>query len=236
RASDDLQQLLGADTLARLDAQLAIDAASLRAGDVRLGDARLYLSVADGRLRLDPVAATIGDGEFRLVLDYAPLASGGVETAIELSLEQVDYGLLAHRIDPGTDMAGRIDARLEVRALAPALSQAMRHGDGSLRFLLRPQRMSADVFDLWAGNLFIALVNRLDAAGASTVDCALGEFGLADGVLEAQRMLIDTARVRVLGAGAVGFNESTLALRFDPWPKRAQFFSLATPIEVAGSF
>src|SRR5690606_22129826 len=78
RAGHGLQQPLGADTLARLDAQLAIDAASLRAGDVRLGDARLYLSVADGRLRLDPVAATIGDGEFRLVLDYAPLASGGV--------------------------------------------------------------------------------------------------------------------------------------------------------------
>src|SRR5690606_227853 len=135
---------------------------SLRAGDVRLGDARLQLSVVDGRVRFDPVAASIGDGEFRLVLDYAPLASGAVETAIELSLEQVDYGLLAHRIDPGTDMAGEIDARLEVRARTPTLSQAMRHGDGSLRFQLRPRRMRADVFDLWAGNLLVALVDRLD--------------------------------------------------------------------------
>jgi len=236
RASDDLQRLLDAETLARLDARAAIDVGELRAGDIRLGDARLRLAVDGGRLRFDPVAASIGAGELRLVLDYAPLSSGAVDTAIELTLDRVDYGLLAHRIDPGTDMAGTIDARLEVRALTPTLSQAMRHGNGSLRFRLLPERMRADVFDLWAGNLFVALVNRLDADAGSTVNCAIGEFELADGVLQARRMLIDTTRVRVVGAGTVDFNDASLALRFDPWPKRAQFFSLATPIEVSGGF
>ncbi len=236
RASDDLQQLLGADTLARLDAEVGVEVGSLRAGDIRLGDARLHLSVADGRARFDPVEASVGEGKVRLVLDYAPLASGAVETAIDLVLERVDYGLLAQRVDPQTEVAGEIDARLDLRALTPTLSQAMRHGDGSLRFLLRPQRMPANVFDLWAGNLFIALVNRLDADGGTRVNCALGEFALADGVLQAQRMLIDTTRVRVLGGGEVDFNDASLSLRFDPWPKRAEFFSLATPIEVGGSF
>ncbi len=236
RASDDLQRLLAADTLARFDARAAVDVGELRAADIRLGDARLRLSVDDGRLRIDPVAASIGAGELRLVLDYAPLASGAVDTSIELALDQVDYGLLARRIDPDTDTDGRIDARLEVRALTPTLSQAMRHGDGSLRFRLLPRRMRADVFDLWAGNLFIALVDRIDTDAGSTVNCAIGEFALADGVLEARRMLIDTTRVRVIGAGTVNFNDASLALRFDPWPKRAQFFSLATPIEVSGGF
>lgn len=236
KAGDDLQQLLGAGTLARLGADVDVVIESLRAGDIQLGDARLRLSVADGRARFDPVEAAIGEGRARLVLDYAPLASGAVEAAIELMLERVDYGLLAHGVDSDTDMAGEINARLEIRALTPALSQAMRHGDGSLRFLLRPQRMRADVFDLWAGNLFVALVDRLDAQGGTTVNCAIGEFELADGVLQARRMLIDTTRVRVLGKGEVDFNDASLALRFDPWPKRAAFFSLATPIEVGGGF
>src|SRR5690606_21581987 len=123
-----------------------------------------------------------------------------------------------------------------IRAQTPTLSQAMRHGDGSLRFLLRPERMSANVFDLWAGNLFMALIGRLDTEGGSRVNCALGEFLLADGLLQAQRMVIDTTRVRVLGGGAVDFDDARLSLRFNPWPKRAGFFSLATPIEVGGSF
>ncbi|MFA7505888.1 MAG: AsmA-like C-terminal region-containing protein [Burkholderiaceae bacterium] len=236
RASDELQRLLDPATLARLDADVDIDIESLRAGDVRFGDALLRLSVAGGRARLDPVEAAVGEGRIRLVLDYAPLASGAVDTSIDLSLDRVDYSLIAHRIDPDADVAGEIDARLEIRALTPTLSQAMRYGNGTLSFQLRPRSMRADVFDLWAGNLFIALVTQFDAQDGSTVNCAHGEFELADGVLHAQRMLIDTTRVRVLGKGEVDFNDASLALRFDPWPKRAAFFSLATPIEVAGGF
>src|SRR5690606_41773022 len=112
---------------------------------------------------------------------------GAVRQASELTLDRVDDGLLAHRSDPGTDMAGTIDARREVRALTPTLSQAMRHGNGSLRFRLLPERMRADVFDLWAGNLFVALVNRLDADAGSTVHRAIREVDLAHGVLPAPR-------------------------------------------------
>jgi len=54
-------------------------------------------------------------------------------------------------------------------------------------------------------------------------------------VLTDRGILLDTTRVRVRGTGRVDFRDESIAMRLQPQPKQAQFFSLATPIEVSGT-
>jgi len=68
------------------------------------------------------------------------------------------------------------------------------------------------------------------------VNCALGRFGLENGKLSQRALVIDTSQMRVTGNASVDFVDEKLNIRLQPQAKTAQFLSLATPIEVSGSF
>ena len=95
--------------------------------------------------------------------------------------------------------------------------------------------MRSGIFDLWAVNVFVALVPAVDPAAESRVNCAIGRFDLRNGKLTHDAILIDTSRMRVAGEGRVDFDNETLAFKLAPRAKTAQFFSLATPIAVNGT-
>ena len=96
--------------------------------------------------------------------------------------------------------------------------------------------MQSGVFDMWAVNLLVALVPVVDPGKASKVNCAIGRFELNDGKLVDRTILLDTGRMRVTGKGSADFGTETLNLRLRPQAKTAQFLSLATPVQVTGTF
>ena len=112
----------------------------------------------------------------------------------------------------------------------------MAHANGRIDFAVWPKNMRSGIFDLWAVNLFVALAPAVDPAKESKVNCALGRFDLRDGKLTQDAILMDTSRMRVTGEGGADFGRESVSLRLAPKPKSPQFFSLATPVQVNGSF
>jgi uncharacterized protein involved in outer membrane biogenesis len=96
--------------------------------------------------------------------------------------------------------------------------------------------MQSGIFDMWAVNVLVALIPVVDPGKASKVNCAIGRFDLNDGKLVDRTILLDTGRIRVTGKGSADFGTETLNLRMRPQTKTAQFLSLATPIQVSGTF
>jgi uncharacterized protein involved in outer membrane biogenesis len=89
---------------------------------------------------------------------------------------------------------------------------------------------------MWAVNVLVALIPVVDPGKASKVNCAIGRFKLNDGKLVDRTILLDTGRMRVTGKGSADFGTETLNLRLRPQAKTAQFLSLATPVQVTGTF
>jgi uncharacterized protein involved in outer membrane biogenesis len=89
---------------------------------------------------------------------------------------------------------------------------------------------------MWAVNVLVALIPVVDPGKTSNVNCAIGRFELHDGKLVDRTILLDTGRMRVTGKGSADFGTETLNLRLRPQAKTAQFLSLATPIQVSGTF
>jgi uncharacterized protein involved in outer membrane biogenesis len=125
---------------------------------------------------------------------------------------------------------------MDVNSRAARLSQMLAHGNGNIDIAVWPEKLPSGVFDLWAVNLFVALLPTLDPSNASVVNCAVGRFTLNDGKLAQRQLVIDTTRMRVNGEAQVNFTDERLRVRMQPQAKTAQFLSLATPIEVTGSF
>lgn len=235
KASDEAQRLLSATVLGRQDAYLEVRVDQVRSGRDQLGSGRLEARLENGRADIGPVEVNIPGGSARLSLAYEPTEQD-VKVEMKIDVEKFDYGILARRIKPDTDLRGIFSAHVDVDARTRYLSEALRHGNGTIDFAVWPENMKSGIFDLWAVNVLVALVPAVDPSKESKVNCAVGRFELVDGKLEDRGIVLDTTRMRVVGTGHVDFDDERVRLRMRPQAKTAQFLSLATPVEVNGSF
>ena len=124
----------------------------------------------------------------------------------------------------------------DVASRAPRLSEILKNGKGKIEFAVWPENLKAGVFDMWAVNVFVALLPTINPDNASKINCAIGRFTLADGKLTQRQLVIDTTEMRVTGNTSINFAEDKLLMRLQPQAKTSQFLSLAIPIEVKGNF
>ena len=227
------EEMLSPATLKRQDATLAVDVGEVLSGRDRLGSGSLRATLNDGKLALGPAEVTMPGGSAKLWLGYNP-STAGIALDAKVRVDRFDYGVLARRFKPESDLQGMFSLHMDLKSQTPSLERAMQNGDGRLDFAVWPKNMKSGIFDLWAVNLFVALIPAVDPALASKVNCAVGRFDLKQGVLTEDAILIDTSRMRVTGTGRVDFATESVSLKLSPKPKKPQFFSLAAPVEVNG--
>ena len=230
-----VQQVLSRATLLRADAYLDVAVEQVLSGSDQLGSGKLHAQLQDAKLELGPATVNVPGGSADLRLSYEPTPADVVVGA-QVQVDRFDYGILARRIKPDTDLQGLFSLNLAIEGRAPSLDAVMAHANGHIDFAVWPKNMRSGVFDLWAVNLFVALLPAVDPERESRVNCALGRFNLRDGVLTQDAIFMDTSRMRVTGQGSADFSRESVNLRLAPRAKSPQFFSLATPVQVNGSF
>ncbi len=235
QASDETQKLLSPEMLRRQDIFLDVAVEQVLSGKDKLGAGRMQARLENGRADIGPIEVQVPGGAAMLRLGYEPTEQD-VNVDLHIDVDRFDYGVLARRIQPDTDLAGSFSVKMDVDSRARYLSDILRHGNGRIDFAVWPRNMKSGIFDLWAVNVLVALSNEVDPDKASKVNCAVGRFDLNDGKLVEKTILLDTSRMRVTGTGKVDFARETLDLRMGPQAKEAQFLSLATPVRVDGSF
>ena len=233
--SDQLQSVLSAKTLRSMNALLSVRVDRVIAGHDRLGSGKLEATLANGRAVIGPASIAMPGGSADLLLAYEP-RENDVLAELKIDVDKFDYGVVARRFKPEADIDGRFNLHVDVRSQSQRLSDVIKHGSGTLDFLVWPKEMKADMVDLWAVNLFVALLPTIDPKNQSKVNCAIGRFTLVDGKLNQRQFVIDTTKVRVTGNTDINLAKETLHMRLQPQAKTAQFLSLATPLEVKGSF
>jgi hypothetical protein len=237
-AAAEGQKLLSAEVLRRQDAFLTVDVDQVVSGADKLGSGSLKAKLENGRLAVEPLEVNVPGGGARIWLAYTP-SETDVAMEAKVRVDRFDYGVLARRLKPEMDLKyvqGLFSLHLDLQSRAPTIDALMSRGNGRLDFAVWPKDLRAGIFDLWAVNLFLALIPAVDPASESKVNCALGRFDLKDGILTHQAILMDTSRMRVSGQGRVDFPEERLLFKLAPQAKTAQFFSLSTPVQVTGSF
>jgi uncharacterized protein involved in outer membrane biogenesis len=233
-AAQQGQALLSRDALLKQDVELDVEVAQVLSGADRLGNGRLSARLQAARLDVSHLEVRVPEGAARLALRYEPLP-GDREVALStrLRVDRFDYAVLARRIRPQTDLQGLFSLHLDLAATAP-LERLMQSGDGRLDVAVWPVNLKAGVFDLWAVNVFVAILPALDGSATSKVNCAIARFDLRRGRMTEDLVLVDTTRLRAGGTARVDFNDESLAVLLQPRPKQPQFFSLGTPVEVSG--
>ena len=201
------QKVLSRETLLRADAFLDVAVEQVLSGADQLGSGKLHAQLENARLEFGPAdgqcAGRLGRSQAQLRA-YADGCGGGAQ----IRVDRFDYGILARRIKPDTDLQGLFSLNVGSRGGRRPWTRVMAHANGNIDFAVWPKNMRSGIFDLWAVNLFVALAPAVDPAKESEVNCALGRFDLRDGKLTQDAILMDTSRMRVTGEGSADFAAS----------------------------
>ncbi len=133
-------------------------------------------------------------------------------------------------------MGGWLSLDIDLKSRAKSLETIMHHANGYIDIAIVPENFEANLFELWSVNILTAVLPKLDSAATSKVNCAIFRFNLKDGEMTEDAIFVDTTKMQVGGEAKVNFKTETVHLTMAPKAKKAEFFSLSTPIQVKGTF
>jgi hypothetical protein len=233
RDLEQVRAILSPEVMRTLDGQVDVEVREVLSGKDRLGDGKLTATLENGKFKVDPLALNLPGGSADVAFAIEP-TENDVAVEARAKVEQLDYGILARRIEPESDVGGIISVDVDLVTRGPDLENAMYHSNGEVDFAIWPEDLDAGIFDLWAVNLLMAVLPSLDSENTSKINCVVGRFEVEDGIMRPTALLIDSSRIQASGDGVIDFKEGTIDFVAAPKPKRPQFFSAQTPIAVQG--
>jgi len=232
---EQVRALLSREVMRSLDAGIDLKVDEVLSGTDELGSGDLAMTLQDGRFEVAPLVVNIPGGSTEIELAYEPLEES-VQAEARARVEKLDYGVLARRIDPESDVGGLISVDIELTSEAGSLETVMADANGHLDFAVWPKDLEASLFDLWAVNLVTSVLPSVDSENESKFNCIIARFKVEDGVMTPEAILVDSSRIQASGRGNVDFKKETVDFTLAPKAKRPQMFSANTPIAVNGSF
>lgn len=238
-------RLFPAEPLSLAPLRVLDAAVTVRAGRVDLGKARLselsaQVALADGRLSVRPVHATLAGGTVDAELSLSammPADAGakGADLAVKVQGRGVDLGRLLKEGGQDVLAGGRSDLRLDLRGRGESWRALMASVSGESVLSVGEGRVHNTAIDWAAGDLLIQMLgvlNPLSRAEEHTpLSCAVVRFVVRDGVATADRgIAVETAKVNVVGSGTIDLRDERLDLGIAPRARDGIGLSLTTPL------
>ncbi|THB76114.1 MAG: AsmA family protein [Desulfobulbaceae bacterium] len=234
QGQESYQKLSDPDHLKKINLSLSIKAESVRSGNDELGGGELEAKLAGGRLDIERLHIVLPKGRADLVGSFVP----GVESSevnLKLKIENFDFGVWVRRSDPEAKMGGLVNLDTELTSTAATFDTILENGNGYFDFSGQLENIDSGLVDLWAVNLVKSVLTSTEEQ-ESGINCTVGRWSVKNGMLVSDTFFVDTSKIRICARGKVDFNKDRVKLRVNPHAKRAEFFSLATPIKIEGSF
>lgn len=230
-----LRQLIDPSADSTMDADISIEVAEVFAGANRLGSGTLRIVRGENRLSISPLALSFPGGEVNCALELMD-TGGGVNGTLKAETHQLDYGPLLRLKYPNTMSSGRVSMVIDLESSADSIDTLLTEADGRVAVSIQPENIGAGGLDFWATNLLSAVLPVLNPDNESKINCIVADLTMAGGIMQEKAIVVDTSKIRVQARAHVDFKKQTVYLKLIPRPKRPQFLSLATPLEVSGKF
>ena len=226
---------LGLEGLRGVDADVTLEATTIRSGELALANTKIGVDLVAGRLRVDPLSTELARGTVE-----GALSLDGSRDVASMAVEATVRGLVIGDVlaAQGSDVLvdGPLDVDLAVKGRGASLHDVMAGLEGS--FGMRMGR--AVVNDEWAALALSDVSSLADAAVAAgrgaEISCLLAAFDVSQGVARPEGLVVDLGTVALFGDGKVDLGREKIDLRFDrqSYAKKSAGRALP-PFEVKGT-
>lgn len=231
----DAVPVISPEGLDIVNANFKLNVDEVRSGADWLGAGKLYWQLEQGQFTLQPLHVKLPGGDINI--------HGEVKAKQEMfdinlqgKVTNFDYGILARRLDPNTDMHGKISTQFSLTSIANTPDTLMNNANGFIGFAAWPKTFEANLIDLWAVSLTDAILPNFTNDDPSVLNCVAAGMDIKQGTMTQRDLLLDTTRIQVNGLFNASYADRAFDLYLSPKSKKAQIFSLQTPVEVHGKF
>ena len=218
-----------------LDADVTLAAQTLlRNKAVTLEKLQTHIVLKDTQMTLAPLDFALAGGSVK-----AALTLDGRKTPLNGHLKAQLRGLLLGRLlgteDPAAARAGRLDGDLELKGQGASVGRLLATADGRLSLVAQNGQISRLLMEMSGLHLLEILQLKLTGDQTIALNCAVADFGVTQGVMQARALVLDTAVNTLVGTGRVDLAQETLDLTVVPSTKVASLVALRGPVHVKGS-
>jgi uncharacterized protein involved in outer membrane biogenesis len=217
-----------------MDGLVTYHAAAVESGHVPIEDLTMTFDLDHGLLVVDPLSLTISQG--KLAGSVRIDARQATQTnAIDLRLSDARLSALIGAKDPDPPIEGGLWARARLTGTGRSVREAAAHADGTVTAVmpggaLRKTIASLMGVDLGRTAFLVITRNKTD----TPIRCAVADFNAREGLLTADRIVMDTGLVQMNGSGDVDLRDETLNLKLAGKPKKISLLRLNAPITLTG--
>jgi uncharacterized protein involved in outer membrane biogenesis len=234
------QRLLPDSTLATerlrgMDATLHYQADTVKSAFLPLLRATLELNLDHGVLAVDPVAFDFPHGRFSAQIQLDARGSVPVTDA-DMRLSNVNVQeFLPASMSAARPIEGMLAARVKLKGAGDSVHKAAAASNGAVTVVIPQGKIRAAFAELLgvdAGKGLGLLLSKNQ--GQTNIRCAIADFAVHNGVLQAQDVVFDTDVVRVNGHGDIDLGDESINLSLKGDPKQFRITHLLLPISIKG--
>gem|GEM_PF-384316 len=216
------------------DARVSYRAGSVEAGRLPIRALSLKLVLDHGLLTVDPLTMGLPQGDLAGMIRL----DGRGATAAESMDMKLTNARLENLIGAGSanpPLEGGLYGRAKLAGTGNSVRAAAADANGALTVVIPGGEIRQAFAELLGIDATKGLFLLLEKSQKETpIRCAVADFRARNGILAAQRIVLDTGVVLALGKGDIDLRNETIDLQLSGKPKKFRLVRIGAPITVKG--
>jgi uncharacterized protein involved in outer membrane biogenesis len=200
---------LNLEWMRKRDTVVRFHANTLDAGRYAFRTVAAQVTISAGVMSVAPASAVLGDGKVR----------GEARLDVTRDVPEVNVDIQASNLPLNASLRGPVQGRVSLKGRGNSVHAWVSKADGKVTVVLPHGAMRSSIAEL-AGFDLRGLGQKVMAKHADTeVRCGVASFDVKDGLLTANRLLLDTEPVLITGEGTIDLESEALDLQLQGHPK-----------------
>jgi AsmA family protein len=219
-----------------VDADVRIEAGTIkRPKQLPIERFAARIVMRDRVLTLDPLSFGIAGGRLagtvRLDGNQEPMHG-----EVKMRVQDLQLAKMFPRIEQTKSSVGDLDGLIELSGKGDSVGKLLASANGKVGVYVDKGRISQFLMELVALDLWD--LARIKVRGDRDIDinCAIADFGVKNGVMQANALVFDTSVVNVGGSGSIDLKNEQMDITLRPQPKDGSPASLRTQLHLRGTF
>ena len=219
-----------------VDAEVTLKAKSIRhARELPLENFNTHLSLRDSRLILDPFSVGVAAGrlEGSISLDARQQP---IQARVKLRARRIQIAKLFPTFTQSPSGIGQVNGEFDLSGRGNSVGSMLASAGGKVGLVVAGGEVSKLAMEKAGLHLWEIMLLGLSGDKLVKLRCAVADFEVDAGVMNARALVFDTEVTTIVGDGKIDLGGETLALTLDPQTKKTSPLSLQSPILVSGTF
>jgi AsmA protein len=193
------------------------------------------IRMRDAVLTLDPLEFGLAGGTLTGVIKL----DGRQETIqadAKIKAQKLQFAKLFPTVEVARASVGDLSGAIELTGSGNSVARMLGSANGKIGLFMDNGSVSELLMKMVAIDLWGITRVKLEGDKQVKIRCVVGDFGVKNGVADANALVFDTEVVNVGGSGQIDLKNERLNLTLFPEPKDGSVASLRTPLYIRGAF